>query len=176
MSIDDISRPAQFSGEHWRAVLHDAVDQVLDEILDVAEDEWPDDLDDLLSDDVRIDDDEEADEPPGDPPSAAEIAALGTDLREGLAAAILHGTWFWGCDGSLRCTGEWAVRCRLPADRVLGEYRRIGVDCDCAVLHTVLGRTDVGLRCPIRLPEPSPEDLRRPEPGGSGSGPPSAPA
>ncbi|MET0189799.1 MAG: DUF2695 domain-containing protein [Pseudonocardia sediminis] len=155
MSIDDIRRPTPFSVDHWRAVLHDAVDQVLDEILDAAENEWSDRLDDDHGlghgiDDDDLDDDLFDDDPPGDPPSAAEITAAGASLQESLATAIVDGTRVWGCDGTLRCTGEWAERYRLPADRVLGEYRRAGITCDCAVLHTVLGRTDVDLRCPVR--------------------------
>lgn len=146
MSIDDISRPIPFPVDHWRAVLHDAVDEVLDEILDAAGYEWSED-------DVYLDDEcVEEDEPPGDPPSDAEIAALGTQPRAELAAAIVDGTRFWGCDGTLRVTGEWSARHRLLAERVLGQFRRTGVGCDCAVLHTVLGRTDVRLRCLLRGP------------------------
>ncbi|MBW0101957.1 DUF2695 domain-containing protein [Pseudonocardia sp. KRD291] len=163
MSIDDIRRPTPFSVDHWRAVMHDAMDQVLDEILDAAENDWSDRLDedlrdeDLFGDDLFGDRNEVGDdEPPGDPPSAAEIEALGTQLREGLTAAILHGTRFWGCDGTLRCSGEFLERSRMPVDRVLGEYRRSGVACDCAVLDTVLGRGDVVLRCPLRDPGPPP--------------------
>lgn len=176
MSIDDIPRPTPFSVDHWRAVMHDAIDQVLDEILDAAESAWSDGPDgDLFDEDPFEDegDEDEDDEPPGDPPTAEEITAYGTSLRKSLAAAIVSGTRVWGCDGTLRCTGEWAERYRLPADRVLGEYRRTGIRCDCDVLQTVLGRTDVRLRCPLRAPRSSLADPGGPE-AGDGSRPPSA--
>lgn len=150
MSIDDIPRPNPFSVDHWRAVMHDAVDQVLDEILEAAESEWcggPDD--DLFDEDLFEDED---DEPPGDPPSAEEISALGTQLRESLTAAIAHGTRFWGCDGTLRCTGQWAERYRLPREYTLDHYRRADVLCDCAVLNSVPGHEEVRMRCPLRAP------------------------
>ncbi|MDN5916972.1 MAG: DUF2695 domain-containing protein [Pseudonocardia sp.] len=175
MSIDDIPRTLPRSVDHWRAVMHDVVDQVLDEILDAAEEQRSDDLGDLLGDDCACGafgpgccpsagavpgDADGYGEPPGDPPFGTDVTALGTMLRGQLAAAIVDGTRLWGCDGTLRVTAEWTSGYGPLVGRVLDGMRRAGANCDCAVLHTVLGRTDVPLRCLLRVPTagPPPED------------------
>lgn len=162
MTIDDIPRPAAFSADHWRGVLHDVIDEVLDRILEAAGD-----APDTWTDDGWPDDgwpDDEDDEPPGDLPPAGELAAVGEQLRASLGAAIERGTRLRGCDGTLRCTRAWAERYGASADRIVEHYRRSGVRCDCAVLRTVLGRTDLRPRCPLRsAPEggASPDRPRR---------------
>ena len=146
MSIDDTTRADSSSVEHWRAVLHDVVDQVLDEILGAAEDDWLEGSGGLLDEDEE--DGTEDEDPPGDPPAGDGLDGLSTQLREGLAGVIVRGTRFWGCDGTLRCTSRWAAGFGADGQRLRERFGRIGAGCDCAVLHQVLGRTDVPRRCP----------------------------